>query len=144
MLKKPLFLEMFVLFLVVLALHIVATIYHLYWSIYEFDSLVHFLAGIALALFFSWLYFFSGYFNPQKRSLIKFLLIAILGAMFIGVSWETYELIFKQTMVQKIDYPYDLMMDLMMDLLGAVAGCFYAYIKEYNRQMVIKNNNEQP
>jgi len=144
MLKKPLFLEMLIVFLVFLALHIAATIYHLYWSIYEFDSVVHFFAGAALALFFSWLYFFSGAFNPSKRSLSRFLLIAILGAMLVGILWETYELIFKQTMVSKIDYPHDLTMDLLMDFLGAVAGCFYAYIREYNGQMVIKNINEQP
>jgi hypothetical protein len=142
MLKKPLFVEIIVLFLVVLVLHIVATIYHLYWSIYEFDSLVHFIAGAALALFFIWLYFFSGYFNSQKRDLTKFLVIAVLGTLFVGFSWESYELIFKQTMVSKVDYPYDLMMDLIMDFLGAIAGCFYAYIKEYNQKMIIKNSIE--
>ncbi|MEK7635166.1 MAG: hypothetical protein AAB446_01910 [Patescibacteria group bacterium] len=142
MFKKPLFLEALIFFAIVAGLHLVATVNHFYWSIYEFDSMVHFLAGTALALFFSWFYFFSGFFDPQKRNLRKFLLISILGAMLVGVFWETYEIIFKQTMVSKIDYPYDLTMDLIMDFLGALAGCFYAYIKEYNRQVVIKNNNE--
>ena len=139
MFKKPLFVETLIFFAIVLVLHIIATIYHLYWSIYEFDSLVHFFAGIALALFFSWFYFFSGFFDTQKRNLRMFLLISILGAMLVGICWETYEIIFKQTMVQKVDYPYDLAMDLIMDFLGAIAGCFYAYIKEYNKQMIIKN-----
>jgi len=139
MFKKPIFLEMLVLFLIVGVLHAVATFYHLYWSIYEFDSLVHFIGGAALSLFFLWLYFFSGFFNPPKRNLVKFLLISILGTMLISVLWESYELIFRQTMVQKVDYPYDLTMDLMMDLFGAVAGCLYAYIREYNRQIIIKN-----
>jgi len=142
MLKKPLFVEMIVLFLAVLVLHIVATIYHLYWSIYEFDSLVHFLAGAALSLFFICLYFFSGFFNPQKRNLTKFFTVAVLGAMFVGFSWETYEFIWKQTMVSKADYPYDLSMDLIMDFLGAVAASFYAYIKEYNQKMIIKNQQK--
>jgi hypothetical protein len=130
MLKKPLFSEALLFFVIVIVLDQFARAYHLYWSIYEFDSVVHFFAGISLALFFCWLYFFSGFFNPQKRSLKNFLLVAILGVMFIGVSWEIYELLFKQTMVAKIDYPYDTMMDLLMDLLGAVAGCFYAHLKE--------------
>ena len=144
MLKKPLFLEILILFLIVLMLHLVATVYHLYWSIYEFDSVVHFFAGGALSAFFLWLYFFSGYFNPSKRSLVKFLFVSFLGTMFVAVSWESYELIFKQTMVQKVDYPYDTTMDIIMDFLGAMAMCFYAYIKEYNREMIIKNINEQP
>ncbi|MFH0804033.1 MAG: hypothetical protein V1896_00305 [Candidatus Zambryskibacteria bacterium] len=142
MFKKPLFPEMLVLFLIVGILHVIATVNHLYWSIYEFDSLVHFIGGVALSLLFVWLYFFSDYFNPSKRSLARFLLISVLGAMFVAVSWETYELIFKQTMVAKANYPFDLTMDLMMDFLGAIAGCFYAYIREYNRQIVLKNINE--
>jgi hypothetical protein len=130
MLKKPLFWEMIVLAAVAMALNIIANIYHLYWSIYEFDSVVHFFAGGALSLFFLWLYFFSGYFNPAQRSLAKFLLVAILGAMFIGLSWEIYELIFKQTMVHKVGYSYNAIMDLIMDFLGAVAACFYGHLKE--------------
>ena len=131
MLKKPLFLETLILFAVVAGLHLIATVYHLYWSIYEFDSVVHFFAGAALSLFFLWFYFFSGFFSPPAKNLAKFLLISVVGAMFVGVSWEIYELIFKQTMVSKIDYSYDTMMDLIMDLLGAVTACFYGYLKQH-------------
>lgn len=127
------------LFLLVGLLHLIASIYHLYWSIYEFDSLVHFFGGMALSTFFLWFYFFSHFFNPQKRTLIKFLIVSILGAMLVSVAWEIFELIFKQTMVQKIDYAYDTRMDLTMDFLGAMVGCFYAYIKEYNEKMINKN-----
>jgi hypothetical protein len=140
MLKKPLFVEMLALLAIVGALNYVATIYHLYWSIYEFDSVVHFFAGAALSLFFLWLYFFSGFFNPQKRTLAKFLIISVLGTMFLGVLWEIYELIFKQTMVSKIDYPYDTMMDLTMGFFGAIVACFYAFIREDK----IKNGDPTP
>jgi len=127
--KKPLFWEMLVLSVIALILHIIASIYHLYWSIYEFDSVVHFFAGAGLSAFFLWLYFFSGFFGPQKRNLTKFLLISILGTMLAAVSWEVYEFIFKQTMVQKADYAYDTMMDLTMSFLGALSACFYGYLK---------------
>ena len=142
MLKKPLFIETLVFLAVLGVLHVIAIAYHLYWSIYEFDSLVHFLAGITLSLFFLWLYFFSGLFDPPKRTLGKFLLVAVLGAMLASVLWEIYELIFDQTMAQKADYAYDVTLDLIIDLLGAMAGCFYGYIKEYNRQMILKNESE--
>lgn len=62
--------------------------------------------------------------------------------MMVGFSWESYELIFKQTVASKAGYFSDTAMDLLMDLLGAIAGCFYAYIKEHNKQIIIKNNNE--
>jgi hypothetical protein len=135
--KKPLFLEAVTFLILVVVLDVLARIYHLYWSVYEFDSIVHFFAGIALALFFSWVYFFSGFFNPQKRGLKNFVLISILGALFVGFSWEIYELIFKQTLVTKIDYPYDTVMDIIMDFLGSVMGSFYAFLKEESFKKIL-------
>lgn len=132
MFKKPLFIEMFALLILVGVLNWLATIYNLYWSIYEFDSLVHFLAGASVSLFFLWLYFYSGFFNPQEVSLKNFLLISILGAMFIAVSWEIFEFILGESLLQKVKYPFDTMMDLIMDFLGAIVGCFYGCLKEYN------------
>lgn len=145
MLKKPLFLEAVILFLLAGALHLVATIYHLYWSIYEFDSIVHFFAGAALAIFFLWFYFFSEYFDPKKRSLKKFLIITFFGSMFVALSWEIYEIVFKQTFVQKNDYAYDTTMDIIMDILGILAGCFYGFMKELEIKKTeeININNEQ-
>ncbi len=130
MFKKPLFWEMFILLVIAGTLHLVATIFHFYWSTYELDSVVHFFGGAALSAFFLWLYFFSDLFNPQKRNLAKFLIVSTLGAMFVAVSWEIFELLLGEAMIQKIDYSYDTMMDLIMDFLGAVALCFYTYIKE--------------
>lgn len=130
MFKQSLLKEMFLIFIVVGALHFLANVYHLYWSIYEFDSIVHFFGGAAISLLFLWFYFFSGFFSPQKRNLNQFVLVSFFGTMFIAISWEVYELIFSQTMVLKIDYPYDTMMDLIMGFLGAIAACFYGFLKE--------------
>ena len=129
MLKKPLFWETIIFFAIAVALHIVATVFHLYWSIYEFDSLTHFFFGAALAFLFLWFYFFSGFFGAPPKNFARFLLISFFGAISVALLWESYELIFKQTMVQKADYPYDTMMDLIMDFLGAVAACLYGYFK---------------
>lgn len=126
---------MLALLVVVVFLDQLARAKHLYWSFYEFDSLVHFLAGAAVALFFSWLYFFSGIFNPPRRNLARFLLIAFLGTMFVGFCWEIYELVFGQTMVQEADYSQDLFLDIVMDLFGVLAGCFYGYLKEEKFKM---------
>ena len=122
--------EMFILIAVVGALNYIATIYHLYWYIYEFDSVVHFLGGAAMAAFFLWFYFFAGLFYHSPRNLTKFLLISLIGAMFVAVSWEIYELVLGEVLILKADYPYDTMMDFIMDFLGATAFCFYAYLKE--------------
>lgn len=126
---------MFSLLAIVGIINYIATVYHLYWSIYEFDSLVHFLGGMTVSAFFLWLYFFSGFFNPEKRRLFNFLIIAIIGGMFIAVAWEIFELFLGEALMNKNEYPYDTMMDLIMDFLGILTFCFYAYMKE------IKINN---
>jgi hypothetical protein len=130
MLKKPLFLEMFVLLLVVGVLNYLASIYHLYWSTNEFDSGVHFLGGAALSAFFLWLYFFSGFFNPKNRSLPMFLMVAIVGSMFVAVAWEAYELILGEAVIQKAAYPYDTTLDFIMDTLGMIAVALYGHLRE--------------
>lgn len=132
MLRKPLFKEMFFLLALVGVLNYFANIYHLYWSTNEFDSLVHFLGGATLSAFFLWLYFYSGLFNPTDRKLKNFLLVSILGAMFVAVSWEIYELFLGEAIMNKAEYPFDTMLDIIMDLLGILAVCFYGYLMEHN------------
>lgn len=130
MLKKPLFLEAFILLATVGILNHVAVTHNLYWSWAEFDSVVHFFGGAALSMFFLWLYFFSGWFNPQNRELKNFLLVSISGAIFIAVLWEIQELVLGESMVQKSEYAFDTTMDFIMDFLGILAACFYGYMKE--------------
>lgn len=139
MFKKPLFIDAIVVFIILGVLHYFANTYHLYWTIKEFDSIVHFIGGAALSLFFCWFYFFSDFFEPKNRTLVFFACVSVLGALYFGLIWEMYELVFGNTMVQKVDYPFDLFMDLIMDFLGAAAGCLYCYIKEYNRKIILKN-----
>lgn len=122
---------MFALFLTVGVLNYIASIYHLYWSTYEFDSLVHFLGGASLSMFFLWFYFFSGFFNPSKTNLAQFLIVSIVGAMLASILWEVYELFLGEVLIQEAEYPYDTMMDLIMDFLGAITSCFYGYLKKY-------------
>lgn len=130
MTKKPLFWETFILLTVVGVLNQIAVTYSLYWSLAEFDSVVHFFGGAALAMFFIWLYFYSGYFAPKNRTLKNFLLVAIVGGTFIAVLWEVYELVLGESVLQKNAYPFDTTMDFIMDFLGMLGACFYGYLKE--------------
>lgn len=132
MLKKPLFKETFVLLAFVGVLNYIANLYHLYWSVNEFDSLVHFFGGATLSAFFLWIYFYSGFFSPTNRKFKNFLLVSILGAMFVAVSWEIYELLLGEAAMNKTEYSFDTMFDIIMDLLGILAACFYGYLKEHN------------
>ena len=120
----------------------IANHFFLYWRINEFDSFVHFTAGVSVSLAVLWFYFYSDFFRPEKRNIKNFVLISILGITFIGVMWEIFELGIGATSVADAEYYFDTTLDLIMDSLGALAGCFYACIKEYNREIIIKNNNE--
>lgn len=135
MLKKPLFLETFVLLAIVGVLNYVAVKFHLYWTVGEFDSAVHFFGGATASFFFLWLYFYSGLFNPSNRSLSKFLFVALFGAMLVSVLWEVFELMLGEASIKKSEYPFDTVLDLIMDFLGALAACFYGYLRETKSQI---------
>lgn len=135
--RKPLFREFFVFFLIVGVLNYFANVYNWYWAIAPFDSFMHFLGGIVVVLFFLWLYFYSGAFAPSKRSLSHFLLVAILGLILVAVAWEVYELLLGEAEFNKAGYPFDTGLDFVMDTLGGLTACLYAYMKELES---IKNN----
>lgn len=130
MIRKPLFRELFYLLFVVAVLNLLAIKFYLYWSLSEFDSLVHFLGGAWVAMLFLWLYFYSGFFAPPNRKLKNFLLISILSVIFVGILWEMFELFVGATDVSDLEYPFDTSLDIVMDTLGAISACLYAYIKE--------------
>ena len=138
MLRKPLFLEMFTLLLIVGVVNYFATVNNLYWSVNELDSVVHFL----VAAFFLWLYFFSGFFNPRDRGLARFFFVAMIGSLAIAVAWEAYELLLGEAVIQKAAYPYDTTLDFIMDFLGMVAVTFYGYLREINFKKITIQQNE--
>lgn len=130
MLKTKLFFETFFVLFCTFLLNQIATERNLYWSVEEFDSLVHFFGGAFAALFFIWIYFFSGYFKPEKRGFKDFLLVSLIGMVFVSVSWEIYELLIGEAIFAGDNYAYDTALDFLMDFLGGLTACMYGYIKE--------------
>lgn len=130
MLKKPLFLETFLLLAIVGVLNYVATTYDLYWSVTEFDSLMHFLGGATVAIFFLWSYFYSGAFNSTNTSLTRFLSVSLLGLLLVAVLWEIYELVLGEAKFAKSTYLSDTTLDFIMDFLGGIVACMYAYLRK--------------
>jgi hypothetical protein len=96
-----------------------------------------------LAAFFLWLYFFSGFFKPVDRGLLRFLFVAIVGSLAIAVAWEAYELLLGEAVIQKAAYPYDTTLDFIMDFLGMVAVTFYGYLREINFKKISIQQNEE-
>lgn len=127
MFNKPLFKESFIILIIVGVLHWLATFFYFYWTITEFDSLMHFLGGAWVASIFLWFYFFSGLLTPKNRSKKDFVIITILSIVFIGFAWELFELLFGITSLGSSEYVSDTTLDIILDTIGALCVCFYAF-----------------
>ena len=141
MFSKPLFKQSFFVLILVAILHYVATVFFFYWTVYEFDSLMHFLGGVWVSLTTLWLYFFSDIFSPSRRRGVNFLIVSLLSIVVIGLFWEVFELLFGITTTSSPEYVYDTTLDLIMDTLGAICACMYAYIVEieqnHNKELLV-------
>ncbi len=106
-----------VLAVIIAFLHFSALRFYLYWSIWWFDILLHFLAGAWVSAIALWCAFYA---NLQigKRHPVWF---TIIGTLFVGILWEIYEYIFGMTMVTHESYVFDTALDLGMDFFGCLA-----------------------
>ncbi len=140
--KQTLFKESLFLLIIIGFLHLIAIKFYLYWNVFEFDSMMHFLGGLWSAIVVLWFYFYSGFFEPTKRKSINFLIVSLFGLVAIAVFWEVFELFAGLTFVYWQDYAFDTTLDFIMDTLGALVGCLYAYLKEiYKRELVLTNES---
>ena len=108
----------FLIFLI-LALHLGATVFYWYSSLWWFDMLLHFLGGVWLFLALVWLLGIRE-FNFKSIFKIMFLLLVV------GVLWELYEIVVNDTITRNPFNLLDTSLDLFFDLLGgAVAMLFF-------------------
>lgn len=91
-------------------LHIFALENDLYWKFQWFDLMTHFLGGMWAALFFYWIGFSVGRASN--------LLLAIGGALLLGLMWEFFEL--AAGISNAPNYVSDTLIDLLMDVVGAM------------------------
>ena len=125
MIKSRLFKHTFTLLFITVFLDLVAEKFYLYFTTSWFDSMVHFLATscVGMAGFLVLIYF--GKINTFSRK--KQIVIAVSGALVIGLLWEVYELYFGITLLSDgIRYVRDTASDLSMDVLGGFSGSFYS------------------
>lgn len=142
MLKQKLFLEQFILIIIIAVLHFFALQFYLYWTFEWFDILLHFLGGLWVGLVALWFFFFSG-FVYKDVSLVRktrIFLITIASVLTVGVLWEVWEVWANLVFIDEQGYFLDTALDLVMDTLGAVIAFIYA--KKLIRQPAKKNNYE--
>ena len=124
MLTDPLYKRSFILLIFIAAMHITAIKFDIYYEVWWFDNIMHFLGGVWVALTSFWLYntsrFTRRFFGPSKP-----LIVALFSIVVIGILWEVYEYLTDQT-YSMIGYYLDTAKDLVVDLIGAVVATMYA------------------
>ncbi|PIR38594.1 MAG: hypothetical protein COV34_00765 [Candidatus Zambryskibacteria bacterium CG10_big_fil_rev_8_21_14_0_10_42_12] len=96
----------------------VAIAYSLYWSIWWYDIVMHFLGGLWIALIALWFYkSFAGEDAESGRGY----LVALSTTVVVGILWEVMEILAGLTLTQA-NYEVDTVVDLIMDVIGAVVA----------------------
>lgn len=123
MLRSRIFLTACFLTVVVGCLDIIGLKLYLFWTVWWFDMVMHFLGGATVALFGT--YYVEQHRNP---SYANFLVVGLFTSIIFGVFWELYELAFHITDIHTADYIADTGMDMIMDTTGGFVAVLYSYI----------------
>lgn len=133
--KQPLFIFLFILSIVIAALHFLAFEFYFYWTFWWFDILMHFLGGLWISLMALWVLFLSGYITQFHLSYRSAFFVAIFSVIVIGIGWELFEIWSGISLEDKTNYLFDTTVDFIMNLFGALSGYLYVvwkYIKSIN------------
>ena len=125
MFELPLFRKTLFVLCVVWFLDFIAQKFYLYWDFWWYDSLVHFLAGVCVAMGFILVtHWWTGVF-PTFR---KIFTISITSSIIIGVLWEIFEVYFELTSLSDgVRFWSDTISDLLIDTLGGLLGGLYSW-----------------
>lgn len=103
----------------VAVLDFIAMSFDLYWSLWWFDNVVHFLAGLAGGCVAVWFLFDSGLFYKKPPTIVQSIIGAFVLLMIVGVAWEIFE--YANGLTQSTEsYPLDTFHDLLSDAAGSV------------------------
>ncbi len=118
-----------VLVCVIAVMHLLAISFHLYWTFWWYDIILHFLGGVFIGLLSLWLRFFSGYFGtpriPARTRVFYFVGVSVLT---IGIGWEVFERVLGHTWSVE-GYWLDTILDVILDFLGGIVA-----FKFFNRK----------
>ena len=123
----------FSIFLVILIVFIAianwfANIFYLYWLIWWFDLVMHFLGGLWVGasglLIFSSIKKKRGSQAPVDMKLA--FTVALACAIVIGGGWEVFEFSLDRLLIAELQSGIaDTASDLLMDFIGSIAGAYF-------------------
>lgn len=125
MLKRPLFKQTFFLLFIIGVADFFANTLYLYWTVWWFDMVMHFISGVCVAMagVLIWQYFFD-----KNISFKNAMVVALVSVLIVGLMWEVFETYFEITSVSDgLSYFTDTTSDLLLDLCGGILGSIYAH-----------------
>ncbi len=120
-------------------LHFLASRYDLYFHLWWFDILMHFLGGLFISLYSLWFFFFSGRITINFPNNKKIFLLSLLAVFPAIVFWEIFEYV-TDTAYPFEGYVLDTAADIALGLTGALAGVLY-FIKKEKKFLWTKEAN---
>jgi len=101
-------------------LHLLALEFYLYWTLWWFDILLHFLGGAWVALTAFW-FFFCAHVMPRiSRTTTTVVVSMLCVTLAVGVAWEIFEYVLG--VYDSPNYVFDTATDIVMDALGSLAA----------------------
>lgn len=125
MIKKPLFKQTFSLLFVIGISDFFANSLYLYWTVWWFDMVMHFISGVCVGMagVLFWQYIFE-----KNLSFSKAIKVGVISAFVIGIGWELFELYFEVTSFSDgVLYITDTTSDVILDVCGGLLGAIYGH-----------------
>lgn len=129
--KSSLLLVSFVLAIIFGSMHAMAQVFYFYWTLWWFDYLMHFLAGVFIGLITLWVAYRWSIFGGARPGLLRASLIVFLPVVLIGVAWEVFEYFFGLTEATEEVYALDVAHDLLADLVGGIVAVYVGTKKRF-------------
>lgn len=124
------FFTLIILFAVLLTtFHFIGSQFEFYLDLWWFDILMHALGGAISGGFTLIVSRWFRFFAPTLERVKGTYLVAVIGALVIGIVWEVFEKYFDLTYAY--NYKFDTTLDLVMDGVGAFLIARYALLKGF-------------
>jgi hypothetical protein len=119
--SHPFFVTAFFLLACVAVVHTQAISHFLYWKFPWLDIVVHFFAGVVVALFTLWTILrFAG---VNHVLWTRFSLYVVLASIIVvGTIWELFE--HAVGISRGVNFKFDTSLDFLMDILGSVSATY--------------------
>lgn len=123
--NKRLFRNTAILFFIIGGSNYLGNKLYLYWTTWWHDMIMHFIAGVVVAM--TSILFYQLFFKKSEWSKSKLVMFSVAVTMIVGLLWEYFELYFEITsFADSLSFWTDTLSDLFLDTVGGYLGALYS------------------